>query len=77
MFWLGHPALLLPAMEDLEQHPYGGHGRYGTIRTCRWQCRLAAVAVMRWLPLALTGHDDTEDVSAHGGAAARRPVLNA
>jgi len=41
------------------------------------KCRLAAVAVMRWLPLALTGHDATEDVSAHGGAAARRPVLNA
>jgi hypothetical protein len=64
-------------MEDPGQHPCGGHGRYGTIRICRWQCRLAAVAVTRWLPLALTGHDEADDAGALGGAAARRPVLNA
>jgi hypothetical protein len=27
----------------------------GTIRTCRWQRRVAAVTVTRWLPLAQTG----------------------
>jgi hypothetical protein len=46
----------------------------GTIRTCRWQRRVAAVTVTRWLPLALTGHDDTDDASSgHGGAATMRP----
>ena len=46
----------------------------GTIRTCRWRRRVAAVTVTRWLPLALTGHDDTDDASSgHGGAATRRP----
>jgi hypothetical protein len=44
----------------------------GTIRTCSWQCRLA-VAVTRWLPLALTGHDDTDDASSACGRAATRP----
>ena len=47
MLWLGYPALLLPAMEDLEQHPYGGHGRYGTIRTCRRQSGRRAAAFPR------------------------------
>jgi hypothetical protein len=46
----------------------------GAIRACSWQRRGAAVMVTRWLPLALTGHDDTDDASsAHGGAATRRP----
>ena len=48
-------------------------GGTGTIFTCRWQRRVAAVTVTRWLPLALTGHDDTEGASSgHGGAATRR-----
>jgi hypothetical protein len=46
----------------------------GTIRTCRWQRRVAAVTATRWLRLALTGHDDTDDASSgNGGAAARAP----
>ena len=36
----------------------------GTIRPCRCQRRVAGVTVTRWLPLALTGHDDTDDASA-------------
>ena len=91
MLWLSDPALLLPAMGDLEQHQCLivseaddgiAAGRIGAaimagtgaIRACRWQRRVAAVTVTRWLPLALTGHDDTDDASSgHGGAATRRP----
>jgi len=91
MLWLSYPALLLPAMADLEQHqclivseaddgiaPGSIHPAImadtGTIRTCRWQRRVAAVTVTRWLPLALTGQDDTDDASSgHGVAATRRP----
>jgi hypothetical protein len=39
----------------------------GTIRTCRWRRRVAGVTVTRWLPLALTGHDDTDDASSGQG----------
>jgi hypothetical protein len=91
MLWLSFPALLLPAMRDLEQHPClivseaddgMAAGRIhpaimadtGTIRTCRWQSRMAAVTVTRWLPFALTGHDDTDDASSgHGGADQKAP----
>ena len=95
MLWLSYPPLLLPAMEDLEQHQRlvvseadddiaAGSihtaimAHRGTSRTCLWQRRVAAVTVTRWLPLALTSHDDTDDASSgHCGAATRRPRLNA
>ena len=81
MLWLSYPPLLLPAMEDLEQHQrlvvseadddiaagsiHTAIMAYtGPIRPCRWQRRVAGVTVTRWLPLALTGHDDTDDASA-------------
>jgi len=45
----------------------GDHGRYGAIRACRWQ-RLGAVYGHALAPLALTGHDDTDDASSgHAG----------
>jgi hypothetical protein len=42
----------------------------GTIRPCRCQRRVAGVTVTRWLPLALTGHDDTDE-AAHAPSRAR------
>jgi hypothetical protein len=64
MLWLSYPALLVPAMKDLEQHPSGDHGLYGHHAHMPRVARLLMRNYQRIIAICSSGHRKSDTPEA-------------